>query len=182
MNVILNVVFFQITWMACVGGAAAGMWWLGPLILLAFCAWQLSVSRHRLADVQLMLIAGVIGMVADTLLVQAGLLRFAAPVPWPQLAPIWIIALWMAFALTLNHSLAALRSRLWLAAAFGLVGGPLAYWIAIRVWAGAEFSGSPMLALLALALIWAVVTPVLLMLATRLSGPLPSTTAAPNAH
>jgi hypothetical protein len=48
-------------------------------------------------------------------------------------APLWILALWVAFALTFNHSLQWLAGRRLLCAALGAAGGPLAYAAAARL-------------------------------------------------
>jgi hypothetical protein len=76
--------------------------------------------------------------------------------------------LWIAFALTLNHSMGFLRGRPWLAAAFGLAGGPLAYWVAVKVWNAASFGPSELQSLLVLGIVWAVLTPILMYLAVRM--------------
>jgi hypothetical protein len=163
-----NAVCFQLVWVAAVGGASNGWWWAGPLALAAFAAWQLPASRSRRADLMLMMGAAVAGFAIDTLWVQLDLMRFTTPLPWPGVAPVWIVALWMGFALTLNHSLAALKRHLGLASLLGLVGGPLAYGIAARAWSAVDFSEPVWIALSALALAWGAITPLLLVMATRL--------------
>lgn len=175
MNLWINAVLYQATWLAAIAGAGHGWWWAGPAALAVFGAWQLMVSMQRRADLLLLVCAAVIGFIVDSTLVQAGLLAFAAPVPWAQLAPVWIVALWMSFALTLNHSLAYLKSHLALAAVLGAVGAPVAYWIAAHAWQALHFVATPKLALGALALAWAVLAPALCWLArhfTRASAPL----------
>jgi hypothetical protein len=161
-----NLVGFQLVWASAVGGAARGWWWAGPLALLAFAAWQLAVSRTSRTDAQLLLVCAAVGIAIDTLWVQLGWMRFEAAVPWSGLAPIWIIAMWMGFALTLNHSMAALKPYPWLGAMLGAVGGPLAYWAAGTAW-GAVTIADPA-AYVGLAVAWAVLTPLLLRLAEQL--------------
>ena len=162
-----NVVGFQIVWIASVAGAARGWWWAGPLALLIFASVQLFISRWREADFKLMLIAAVVGFGIDSLWVQLGWIKFASAQPWTTLAPVWIVAMWMGFALTLNHSLAALKVHTFLAVVFGLVGGPLAYWIAGSVWHAAEIQPT-WLPYAGLALCWGLATPLLLWMAQRL--------------
>jgi hypothetical protein len=89
-------------------------------------------------------------------------------VPGSGVAPIWIVALWCAFALTLNHSLSSLKRHPALAALLGLAGGPLAYWIACHAWKAVHFDDTTVATLVALGLAWALATPLLLWLATRL--------------
>ena len=76
--------------------------------------------------------------------------------------------MWMLFATTLNVSLGWLKSRRYLAMAFGFFGGPLSYYT------GAKLGGVVLVdrlpALAALAIGWAVLMPLLLALADRYDG------------
>jgi hypothetical protein len=165
---IVNAVVFQVVWIACVGGGGAGIWWLGPIAVLGFCLWQVSVSRFRQSDVSMLLVAAPLGMAVESLLIAAGLLRYPSPGPWgPRLAPIWIIALWVGFALTLNHSLAWLKGKPVLAMLVGGLAGPLSYWIGASTWHAAQFTVPTPIVLGALAMVWAVATPSLAWLADR---------------
>ena len=167
MNILANAIAFQIVWMCSVGGAARGWWWAGPLALIGFVLWQLPRSPFRHADVRLMAVAAVVGFLVDSVWVQAQWLQFTAPAPSTQVAPIWIVTMWMGFALTLNHSLSAFKRRLALAALFGLLGGPLAYWIASTTWEAVTLPADAGLALLAIGVAWAVLTPAMLELSNR---------------
>ena len=168
MKLLLNVVFFQILWLVCVGGAGKGYAWAGLPVLAAFSAYHAYVSTTRKADFTLMAISMLIGFACDTLLLQLGLLRFDQPVPSPELAPVWIVFLWAGFALTLNHSMAFFKDKLIASIIFGVLGGPLAYWIANHVWSAVQFTAPDWQVYGALALVWGVLTPVLLALGSRL--------------
>ncbi|MCK7593856.1 DUF2878 domain-containing protein [Pseudomarimonas salicorniae] len=161
-----NLIGFQLVWMAAVGGAAQGWWWAGPAVLLVFAIAQLAVTRSRASDVRLMAFCAILGLALDSLWVQAGFMKFAAPLPDPRLAPIWIVAMWVGFGLTVNHSLSGLKPLPWLGALLGLLGGPLAYWAAERAWGAVEISAS-VWPFLALGVAWALVTPLLLWLGDR---------------
>lgn len=166
MSLLANALLFQACWLGFVAGAAHGRWWIGFALLLGFGLWQLRLSLSPRADLLLVGLAGTLGFVVDSTLVQGGLLSFTAPVPWPSFAPVWIVGLWMAFALTLNHSMRFLRRRPLLAVALGAAAGPFAYWVAARAWSAVELL-RPWPALLALALAWGVSTPLLVALAHR---------------
>ncbi len=168
MKLIANLVSFQLVWMATVGGAAQGWWWAGPLAVLVFAAWQVPLSSAPRADLKLMAIAAGAGFVIDSALVLSGLLTFRTPLPWDFAAPVWIVALWVAFALTLNHSMDSLKRRPLLAVLLGLIGGPLAYWLAARVWNAVDLNSSVWLTLAVIGAVWGIVTPLLLALAERL--------------
>lgn len=172
MKTLLNLILFQLTWVAAVGGAGMGLWWPGLLMLAIFAAWHVRSTAHWRTDLQLALIVSAVGFGVDSALLQAGVLRYATPLPWTELAPIWIVVLWAGFALTLNHSMAFLHGRPLWAVLFGLLGGPLAYWVAANVWNAAELSEQRQ-SLLVLGLVWALLTPAAMSLAAQLRGPLP---------
>jgi hypothetical protein len=167
-----NAISFQLVWFATVAGAARGWWWAGPLALLAFAGWQLPASRWRRADTLLMLGAAGIGFLIDTLWVQLDLMSFVTPLPVAGMAPIWIVAMWMSFALTLNHSLGALKRHLGLAAALGMLGGPIAYAAAQHGWQAVELLGPNWRVFAALGVAWGSATPALLLAARWLEAPL----------
>ncbi|MDR3388089.1 MAG: DUF2878 domain-containing protein [Rudaea sp.] len=167
MNLWINAILYQATWLVAIAGAAHDCWWAGLLALVVFASWQLAVSPQRRADVWLMLFAAVIGFAIDSTFAQTGLLEYAAATPWEHLAPAWIVALWISFALTLNHSLAYLKTHAWVGSALGGIGAPLAY-LAAAHWGAIVFPASPMPSLLVLAAVWAVLTPALCRLAQTL--------------
>lgn len=167
MNIWLNLVLFQLGWVATVAGAGHGYWWAGPLSLLAYAGLVFRLTPWPRTDFALVCSACLLGLAIDSAYIQLGLLRFAEPVPFAGLAPIWILGMWMSFALTLNHSMRFFHGRLALAAVFGLVGGPLAYWVAGSKFAAVEMLGDVRLGYLAIGVVWAVVTPLLIALAAR---------------
>ena len=166
----LNLIGFQTVWMVSVGGAANGYWWAGPLALLVFAGWQLSVGPDRRADGLLLVTCALLGFAVDSLWVQLGWMQFASPLPWGNFAPIWIVAMWVGFALTLNHSMARLRQWPLAAAALGLVGGPLAYWTAAGAFDAVSFGAPVAWVLAALALGWAAVLPLLFAIDNHLAA------------
>ena len=168
MNVWLNLILYQATWVASVAGAGRGLWWPGLVVLAAFAALQLSLSQWRRADACLFVGVSLLGFVLDSTFVQLGLMRFQAPMPWAGLAPVWMVALWTSFALTLNHSLAFLQARLMLAALLGAIGAPAAYWAAASGWHALDFplGLGPMLGATAIA--WALLMPLLSRASQRL--------------
>lgn len=126
----LNILGFQAVWLLCVYGAGSGRWLPGLFAALLFAALTLLLSRDRRRDLRSLAIALPIGFAMDSLLAQSPYLNFASPYPWVDWAPAWIMALWLGFALTLNHSLNSIYRKALPTFLFGLLGGPLAYGIA----------------------------------------------------
>jgi hypothetical protein len=168
MAVLANFAAFQFGWFACVIGAAQGFPALGAAAALVVAAAHLAFARRPRAELALLLLAAVIGAGWDSLLAATGWVRFTNGMLIAGTAPYWIVALWVLFATTLNVSLAWLKRRLALAAAFGAIGGPLSYLGGAKL--GALSFGNEGAALIALSLGWAALTPLLLRLAVRHDG------------
>jgi hypothetical protein len=165
LKTLLNVALFQAGWLACVLGAAAGRAWLGPIVVALVLVVHL-VALHHGDEARLVGWSALMGAVADSLLAASGLVGYAAH-PGPSfLAPVWIVAMWANFAITLGHSLSWLAGRPLMAALVGLAGGPLAYAAGARLGAIDVSSGG----LVALALVWAVALPSLTELASARRG------------
>lgn len=149
-----NFVASQLLWLAAVAGAAHGYWWLGPLAFLAFAVVQLAPRYRARGDVVLMLLALPVGLTVDSTMAATGLLHYASPVPSTHYAPVWILALWMGFALTFNHSLARLMHRPAAATVLGAIVGPFSYWLASRSWGAVGFTEPLSRVLITLGLLW----------------------------
>jgi hypothetical protein len=168
MTVVINVVLYQLGWFACVLGAAHGLPWIGPLAATAIIGWHLAHAARAQRELALVACAVLLGALFDTLLVQTGWIRFSAGALIAGTAPCWMMALWAIFATTLNVSLRSLRAHPGLALILGALGGPLAYFAGARLGAITLVAAGP--ALGAIALGWAVLTPVLLLAARRFDG------------
>jgi hypothetical protein len=149
-----NLLGYQAAWFVAVGFAGRGLAWPGMLACLGFAAAAWWRSPLRASDLRLVAVAMASGLLMDGALAASGWLRYGAPLPALP-APAWIVALWIAFAMTLQHSLQWVLARPWVATAFGAVGGPLAYWGAARGFDAVAFA-APVPATIALAVGWGV--------------------------
>lgn len=179
MYLVFNFAAFQIGWFACVLGGAHGAPLLGPAVVVAIVAVHLFHSARPSREALLIGTAGLVGASWDSALVAAGWIAYPSGTVAANLAPYWIVAMWMLFATTLNVSLRWLRSRWALAAALGGIAGPLAFY------GGAELGGVTFLemeaGLVALGIGWAVMMPLLTLLAARFDGTIAPTVGA-HAH
>jgi hypothetical protein len=176
-QLITNFILFQIGWFACVIGAAKQLPWLGVIVVAMIVAWHLSQSKQAKPELILLAIALLIGGIYDQFLLSSDLISYQAHGWSISLIPAWILALWAAFVTVLNVSLRWLKDikapGKWLVAIlFGAIGGPLAY-------IGAEKLGAVSLndlpaTYIALAVGWAILTPLLLMLSEKFDGFKPS--------
>ena len=165
MRILFNVVAFQTGWLSCVLGAAQGYPLIGPAVALVVVAIHLTLAARPTRELALITLVALLGAVLDSALVRTGWLSYPNGIVLAGTAPYWIVTMWLLFATTLNVSLRWLRGRGWTALALGAVGGPLSYL------AGARLGGLSFInleaALTALAIGWALVTPLLIILSTR---------------
>jgi hypothetical protein len=160
---------FDAAWFAAVAGGAAGWPWTGSLPALLVVALHLAVTRQT-AWQELKLVAAitVFGVLLETGLMAAGVISYVGAAPGQILPPVWIWALWVGFATLPNASLRWMQGRWKLQALFGLLFGPLAYWTGAKMGA-ASFPGATGTALVAIALVWALAFPTIMLLAERIA-------------
>ena len=152
---LFDAALVQIGWWVCVLGAVHDSPWLGPAAVAVLLTVQVGslVADARRQALQHVLLLGLCGTALDSLLSGFGLMSLKGSFsPW--LAPLWITALWCQFA-TVVPALTPLRSRPFVVALIGGLGGPLAYGGGARMGA-ASLHPEPWISLVALGLVWAV--------------------------
>lgn len=165
-----NLLGNQLVWLCAVIGAGQQRAWPGVVAAAVYVGVELYCSRRRRSDLRLILLAVGCGLLIDTAMAASGWIRYAAPGPLAPFAPLWILALWAAFAMTLNGSFMRLQQHHWLVLPLGLLGAPLAYLAAARGWASVAFDEPRWLALLLLGLAWVAALLLLSLCAARWSG------------
>jgi hypothetical protein len=165
---LLNFLFFQTGWMACVLGAANGMPWLGLIAVGVAAIVHFKMASNARQEGCLMLLAVLIGLIFDSLLVGSGWVAYPNGMVVAGVAPYWILALWALFATTMNVSMSWIKTNVGVAALLGAIGGPLSYMAGQRL-GGLQFVDYTA-GIIALALIWAIATPLLVVAARRYNG------------
>lgn len=162
---VLTALAFQVVWIVTALAAARGLSWPGVAAAGALILYHLASTRHRLRTLGLVAACAAIGALCESALAASGIIRYAAGWPnLPTLAPLWLMALWAAFATTLP----ALRALLggWpriLLPALGAGLGLLSYLAGERLGALA-FTEPRVPGYVAVALSWAGALPLLLAL------------------
>jgi Protein of unknown function (DUF2878) len=165
---IANFILFQAAWFAGVLGAAHGLPLYGTTCLIAAIAWHLAVSARPLQEARLAASLALLGLVAESVIVMQGHVRYPSGQPVAWLAPYWIVAMWAELAMALNVTLRWLKRRPGLAAVLGAIGGPASFAGGAKL-GGAEFIDR-VPALVTLACAWAVLMPLVMWLSDRFDG------------
>ena len=117
-HVVINAVLFQLTWFAAVLG--------GSMVAVAACA---VLSTHLVfrdslkADCTIGAITAALGLGLDTLWIHLNVLDFYGAV----VAPAWIVVLWAALGLSMNHSMAWFVTRPLPGAILAAASAPVSY-------------------------------------------------------
>lgn len=173
MNVWFDAIGYQVVWFCAVIGAGRGSPWPGVIAAAVFALLHFATARSLRQALVLSLLGIVLALLLDGSLARLGLAHYAAT--WDAAhawigAPPWILALWVAFALTLTRSFSLLQTRPALAALLGAVGGPLAFLGAARGWHAVELQPPVGISLAALAVGWAIALPLLATVARKLGA------------
>ena len=159
MKLIANALAYQAVWFTAILwgnlGAVAGC--LIIIILLA-------TSECRVDDLKMIGFLMFLGLLIDGTLQQVGFFTFRSsgfPIPF------WLLIIWLGLAMTIHHSLSWLKNKLLLAALFGGLGGPAAYWAGTRLGA-ASFNWSLPSSLLLLAVVWSLMFPAIMLFSRKM--------------
>ena len=166
LRMILNGLLFEIGWLGAVLAAARGSVLLATLAPLAVAAIHLWQIADRATALRLMAVAAAIGIFGETILLALKLSGYAAHWPSTATPPIWVVALWLAFATLSLVAMRWFREHLVLTAVLGAIFGPLTYRGGAEL--GAGYISSPMWPILVgTGILWAIAAPLLLWLAVR---------------
>jgi hypothetical protein len=164
---LLNFILFQVCWFSCVLSGASGHTKIGVIVALLVGGLQIASSKNRLNEFSFLLLACVLGTALDLIPMKYGMFSFVNPAAVPWGYPLWMSGLWLGFASTFRSSLSWLSGRYLLAAVFGFIGGPIAYFAGEKL-GGIVLGADTSISLLVIGLFWAIVTPGLFMLSERL--------------
>lgn len=168
MKAAVNFILYQLIWATCVLKENDMLY-----LVFFFLVTHLIISGNRIADLKMMVLLLLIGVITDGSLKMAGFFSFnvaAYPIP------LWLASLWMGLAILPHNSLAWMKDKPVLSAIFGGVGGPLAYLAGVQMGA-AVFNLPTHISLIILSLLWAAIWPAVMYLAGRIvpvKDPLPS--------
>lgn len=157
---VINFILFQIGWFACVLGAASNISHWALLVALVVVITHLIQVDKPAREILFLAIVTALGYAWDSLLVALDLFEYA-DTTLTDFAPLWIAAMWLMFATTLNSSLSWLQERFILASVLGGLLGPVAYYSASKLGAVSLIEMPD--ALIFQAIGWAILMPAFLL-------------------
>ena len=152
-----NLLFFATAWLAAVLLAGQSMGWLGGLVALTVVLLHVCLCRERISEIKTLLMVTILGSAWESVMVNLGWIHYLGSAD-PAVLPGWLIAAWMAFAMTLNHGLAAFKEHPMSAAITGALASPIA-WYGAQELGALEMANSPE-TLMIISASWLVLLPV----------------------
>ena len=163
-----NFVAFYLIWFAALFGARLDIIWLGPMTAIAYGIFHFLAQKEYKTELKFAIFVTILGTCIDTMNMHFHVFTITVVNHIAPIVPLWLIAIWASFGLTLKNSMSWLHGRYWLAAACGSIAAPLSYFAGerVNVMAFPNFYGS----MLTLAILWMLLTPALIWLATITTG------------
>ncbi|CAN7610187.1 DUF2878 domain-containing protein [Caballeronia sp. LjRoot31] len=158
----------QLGWFACVLSAARDVPWMGVATTIVLLAVHLARVERPLQEFKLLVSVLVVGAIWESVPVATGLLVYPNGVVFPGIAPDWILALWALFAAQFNTAFGWLKQHMLLASVLGAIAGPMSFRAGAAL--GAVRFAQPWPATILLAIGWAILMPVMILLSRRWDG------------
>lgn len=128
---------FDVVWLSAVAGRSEWLWATVVLVVGQLAVTAYSGRLHWVLYLQLVFV----GLLLELAIGVSGLIAFDG-----GLLPPWLILLWLGYVAMAMASLDWLKTRLWLAVVFGVVAGPMTYYIGTKL--GAATVPGPLPAML----------------------------------
>lgn len=161
----VNFGLFQVAWFTAIYGATNEQVILGCLPGIVAALWQIFDLRQR-NRWEAGLIAAVlcVGIATEMSFVYLGAITYIGMSAGQIFPPIWILAMWLAFATLPHGCLSWLNSRLWTQALFGAFFGPIVYIVGANLGAAA-LPDPPLYSIIVIGSGWALALPLVFLLA-----------------
>ncbi|GJM23918.1 MAG: hypothetical protein DHS20C16_03330 [Phycisphaerae bacterium] len=161
-RIALEVAGYQVAWWSCVLSVRAGAMWIGLAATATIFLIHMAYSPSRRAEIWSVPAAAGLGFAADNVATWLGALHFESTHHWVLPAPLWIAAMWLAFAMLIWPCFSWLAGRPLAAAFMGATSGPTAYGagVALNIVEMPDLIWS----IAVLAVLWAIVVPLAIML------------------
>ena len=153
----LNLVLFQALWFCCILGAAYNNFI--PAWSVLACLISLNLLKPVKSDLNYLAVFITAGFLTDSLLSALNWISYKPYIFPMEIAPMWILFLWIGFALSMRWSMNWLITLPKLAYPALMIGGPLSYFGAQRL--GAIEMVQPLAASTLISLSWGVILIVL---------------------
>ena len=162
----LDFIWFEISWFACLLGAAKDIAYVGIVCVLLFLFYCLVLAKDFKKELFFIFIAAFVGVSSDLIAVYVGAFSFEGEFMGFGKYPLWMLALWISFLCIVNTSLEWLKGRYLMISLLGVFGAPASYLAGSNL-GPISLNQDIFYALTVIAVIWAVVGPLIFFIARK---------------
>lgn len=156
---LISFFLFQIAWFVAVLGGAHDLDFVASCPALALFAFHILNNHQRWFEATASIATiFAMGVLIEIILLKSGVITYHGLTSSTSFPPLWILALWLAFATLPDGALAWLEGRIVLQIVFGALGGPLSY-VAGEKLGAVQLNPSFTYAMVVLAVAWIIATP-----------------------
>lgn len=157
------------SWWACVMGVINyNQPYFGPLVMFIYIFFHFLMIKNKKNEIIFLFIAALIGFFVDSVKAFTGFITYNGAY-FEYFAPIWIIAMWVGFAATINHSGSWVKNRYLVAIFLGIIFGPLNYLVGHRLEALSLNMDFPQ-NLIILSIVWGISVPLLYYISNQINS------------
>lgn len=127
-KILFNIVGFYLCWWASIFGAANNYFFIGPIFVILFLFFHFFYVINQRKEIIFILICFFIGLFIDTFFLRFNVIYYKGYFPDNfNIAPLWVVSLWMCFGSSISHSFKWIKGNYILLFFLGAFSGPLIY-------------------------------------------------------
>ena len=167
-KILFNIIGFYICWWGSIFGAANDHFYIGPLFVLLFLFIHFYKIVYHKNEIAYLFICFCFGFIIDTIFLRMNIISYKGYLPdYFNIAPLWVVCLWVCFGATVYHSFSWVRRKYFTMSILGAMFGPLIYYSGAKL-ESLNFINNANSNIKIVAIAWAILIPLLVFISDRL--------------
>jgi hypothetical protein len=166
---IFNALSFYIYWWICFIGSSKEQYYYGPALGILYMLIHFFIIKDKYREFKYIFICMITGFIIETLMLKLNFISYRGILSDKfNIAPLWIVILWMGFGTTVYHSFKWIVGKYKLSFFLGAIFTPIFYISADKI-GSISFNYSILISYLILSLIWGISLLLLIYIAEKIN-------------
>ena len=166
---IFNLVSFYIYWWLCITSPSREDFFYGPILVFLYLIIHFFIIDNKYKEFKYIAICMILGLLIETLMLQLNFIEYTGYLSSNyNIAPLWVIVLWMGFGTTVFHSFKWLLGKYKLSFLLGAIFTPIIYLSAHKI-GSIAFNYNVLTSYLILSFIWGFTLLLLIYIADKIT-------------
>ena len=167
-KIIINILGFYVCWWLSVYGAIQGEYFLGPKSLFFYIIIHFVFVVDNKIEYLYILICTLLAFLLDSILLNLNIIGYEGILSKKyNIAPLWVVSLWVSYALSIFHSFKILQKNYNSAKLLGFFSGPFIYFSFSQMGI-IHFLFPPLFVLTLISILWIFMIPLYVYIADKL--------------